>query len=599
MAGRKTSGKGAKNAKGDASIDPGKLSAVMMTLMKAVAEKGSPRRNDEFYAKLAPPDALVFSSPGFAAAALALAADLSLFTAPPGRSTAVERLVKTAKPPAGSLEAAALEALAAHRFALFEIVDVADDGAHQARDLLSGEAFTLTTFGMELIGDPGERLAGRLAPTADGRFLLSACAVLHDMDLEMIRPWLTRDGRAMANPARCAEALYHRAVGMGEILLPGVYGYQDADDDEDAPPEDRLHTIATAWAVGVDASVREDDEQTVRQRVSVDDIILVLQWVRVGRIAGDQPWAAACERMAVLQLETLRRRAGAGNKAATETLKALEREIDRAVAAREIPPLYRALYQELSRRAAQAIGTGGDAGDKDRDLDKLRARIQALRAKTVDQGCTEEETLAAAAKVAELLDRHGLSLSELDMRRQTCEGAAIETGRRRRAPIDDCVATVAAFCDCRHWIETDAAGELRFIFFGLPGDVAGARCLYDMVAAALAGETAAFKSGPLYAEHPSAQRASATRSFQIGMIDSIVGKLLDLKELRTRTGISRSGRDLVPVKADIVADELARLGMRFTAKATARRSVLKDAFHAGRIAGETFEVDQKLDRNGA
>lgn len=595
MAGKKSSGKGAR---GGAPLDREKLSPVMMTLMKAVVEKGSSRRTDEFYDKLAPPEALVLASPGFAAAALALAADLSLFTAPAGRSTAVERYAKTAKPTAGSVEEAAQAALAAHRFTLFEIVDVADNGVHQARDVLSGETFSLITFGMELIGDPGERLAGRLAPTVDGRFLLSGCAVLDRMDLEMIRPWLSRDGRAMANPARCAEAIYRRAMGTGQILLPGVYGYQDADDAPDAAPEDPLHTIATACAAA-DAPLREEDEYTIRQRVSVDDIILVLQWVRVGRSAGDKAWAAACERMAVLQLETLRRRAGAGNVAATETLTALEREIDRAIAAREIPPLYRALYQELNRRAAQAVGDSGDAGDKDRDLDKLRARIQALRAKTVDQGCTEEEALAAAAKVAELLDRHGLSLSELDMRRQTCEGAAIETGRRRRAPIDDCVATVAAFCDCRHWIETDAAGELRFIFFGLPGDVAGARCLYDMVAAALAGETAAFKSGPLYAEHVSAQRASATRSFQIGMVHSIVSKLRELKEQRTRTGISRSGRDLVPVKADIVADELARLGMRFTAKAAARRSVLTDAFHAGRVAGETFEVDQKLDKNGA
>lgn len=95
--------------------------------------------------------------------------------------------------------------------------------------------------------------------------------------------------------------------------------------------------------------------------MSVDDVILVLQWVRVGRSGGDKPRAAACERMAVLQLETLRRRAGAGNKAATETLTELEREIDRAVAAREIPPLYRALYQELSRRAAQGIAAAAAA----------------------------------------------------------------------------------------------------------------------------------------------------------------------------------------------------------------------------------------------
>ena len=40
------------------------------------------------------------------------------------------------------------------------------------------------------------------------------------------------------------------------------------------------------------------------------------------------------------------------------------------------------------------------------DLDKLINRLQALRAKTIANGCTEEEALSAAAKVAELLDRH-------------------------------------------------------------------------------------------------------------------------------------------------------------------------------------------------
>ena len=43
-------------------------------------------------------------------------------------------------------------------------------------------------------------------------------------------------------------------------------------------------------------------------------------------------------------------------------------------------------------------------------FDRLRQRIQALRAKTVANGCTEGEALAAAAKVAELLDRYDLSL---------------------------------------------------------------------------------------------------------------------------------------------------------------------------------------------
>ena len=108
------------------------------------------------------------------------------------------------------------------------------------------------------------------------------------------------------------------------------------------------------------------------------------------------------------------------------------------------------------------------------DLDRLVQRIRALRAKTVEQGCTEQEALAAAEKVAELLDRHGLSLSELDLRRQSCEGIGVETDRKRRGPIDDCMGTIAAFFDCRVWGETSEDATLRYIFFGLPADVQAA-----------------------------------------------------------------------------------------------------------------------------
>jgi hypothetical protein len=47
------------------------------------------------------------------------------------------------------------------------------------------------------------------------------------------------------------------------------------------------------------------------------------------------------------------------------------------------------------------------------ELEKLKNRLLALRAKTIANGCTEEEALLAATKVAELLDRHDLSLSDL------------------------------------------------------------------------------------------------------------------------------------------------------------------------------------------
>ena len=82
-------------------------------------------------------------------------------------------------------------------------------------------------------------------------------------------------------------------------------------------------------------------------------------------------------------------------------------------------------------------------------LDKLKTRIQALRAKTIDNGCTEAEALLAAAKVAELLDRYDLSLTDVEIREAPCERREYETHRKKRIPLDDCIGAVANFCDCR------------------------------------------------------------------------------------------------------------------------------------------------------
>ena len=63
-------------------------------------------------------------------------------------------------------------------------------------------------------------------------------------------------------------------------------------------------------------------------------------------------------------------------------------------------------------------------------LDKLKTRIQALRTKTIDNGCTEDEALSAAAKVAELLDRYDLSLTDVEIREGRASGASMRLTAR-------------------------------------------------------------------------------------------------------------------------------------------------------------------------
>lgn len=220
------------------------------------------------------------------------------------------------------------------------------------------------------------------------------------------------------------------------------------------------------------------------------------------------------------------------------------------------------------------------------ELDRLVTRLQALRAKTVEQGCTEQEALAAAEKVAELLDRYGLTLSELDVRQQACERMVVETGRVRRVPMDDCIPTVAWFFDTRVWSETGTENLLRYVFFGMPADVQAALYLHDLVAVAFAVETAEFQNGPIYREMPSAYRRRATTSFQTGLALGIVEKL---QAMRTAREVAAStGRALVVVKEQVIEQELEKLGMRFRRRAPSSRRVNPNAYGAGRAAGSRF-----------
>lgn len=231
-------------------------------------------------------------------------------------------------------------------------------------------------------------------------------------------------------------------------------------------------------------------------------------------------------------------------------------------------------------------------------LDKLKSRIQALRAKTLDNGCTEEEALSAAAKVAELLDRHELSLTDIEIQAEQCERVEFETRRRKRTPLEACVGAVADFCDCRVWREKTATGECRYVFFGLRADVAVAHYLTELVDGAIRSELGRYKTSRDYLRFRHNERHMANSSFALGMASSIATRLTAMKA--ERDGVNRStGRDLVLIKAGIVAEELARLDLNLRTVRRASRMVSTTAFEAGSEAGRSLAVNPAIGEAGA
>lgn len=225
------------------------------------------------------------------------------------------------------------------------------------------------------------------------------------------------------------------------------------------------------------------------------------------------------------------------------------------------------------------------------DAAALLARIEALRSKTTDRGCTEPEAMAAAAKVAALLDRHGLSLSDLELQAQPCERLALPTGRSRIGPLDECAPAVAAFFDCRFWYETDADGCLAQVFFGLPADVQGAATLMPLIAQAFETEANRFRAGPEYLRGRGGRRRVLHTSFVLGLSHGIQAKLAAMRTEREAALRPPSGRDLVLAKAGVVDAEMAKLGLRLRSRNPAMPLVNAVAFDAGQAAGKRIGME--------
>jgi hypothetical protein len=518
--------------------------------------------------------------------AVLLTADLLLSQpSASGGTTAFDRLAGSLDAPSGEV-ATAIAALRRARYRLLMIEDGQFADEFAAHDVVSGERMRLVRDDDQAFS-AGMTLFGRVAMLDEGVCCLpGAVTPLDAAAFEVAHGHPAAGQPGLAAGARWAEAIYAHVVAHGTLDVPGLNRPREGFDEDDPlyDEDDPLLALANAWAALEGSAPDAALLQQTRQMVDLPFICNGSGFAAAFRDAGQTAVASALERLLAVQLETVlnRERMGSG----TLTLDLIDRSLEQAIRVDGMPSAARDIFRTLRARLprSQRASGGGDPA-----LDRLMQRIQGLRSKTLAQGCTEQEALAAAEKVAELLDRHGLSLSELDFRAQPCDGIGIQTTRRRFAPIDQCIPAIATFFDCRVWAERATGAPLRYVFFGLRSDVAAAQYLYELVERAFETETAVFRAGAIYAGM-AGERRSAANSFQIGLARGISAKLETLRTARSATQRSASGRDLVPVKAAMVNEEMEKLGLDLRSRGVGQRKhLLKDAYLAGQAAGEQFD----------
>jgi len=529
---------------------------------------------------------------------LAMAADLELFTPSASGWTAVDRHLNTIPRPQTLIEQQALEALAAAQFRLVRIIGRDGPDLVRLKDLATGE--TLELMNARIAPEAaGLATAMRLCPLASGRHVL--ISPLFAMDEAMLEAAMmfVRPGRPRQD--RCAANLYRNVARRGFLPVPRVPLELNAaaiasvarEIGEQLTPVERLALRCAGDGASMEAP---DFVLEARRLTSVDNLVDACGFFAQAQSNPDAPEGlkATFERIAELQVETIVQRARTGMNDHADALVQAAAAISGHIARGEMEVGARHILERLTMHftsSPSARSTGGGTVD----LDRVIQRIRALRTKTVDQGCTEAEAMAAAAKVAALLDRHDLTLDEVSVRNSVCEGAKIATGRKRRSPVDSCIGPLAEFCDCRVWVEENDGGDLRYVFFGLKADIEAARFLYDLIDVTFESETLAFRRNDIYLALRGDDRRMAQNSFQIGLANGISAKLAALKTARSRPAAKSTGFDLVATKHSVVDEEIARLGLHFTTRTTGRRRYVNpDAYAVGKATGDQFEPNATL-----
>jgi hypothetical protein len=239
-------------------------------------------------------------------------------------------------------------------------------------------------------------------------------------------------------------------------------------------------------------------------------------------------------------------------------------------------------------------------------LKSVAARVRALLAKTVENGATEAEALAAAEKASELLQKYQLTLTDAELRSEGVTEERVDGHQPASGKVDkkfnikrNLSVAVARFCECKVWRSRGWKDE-QLVFLGLRSDAEFAVWLVDSLTLFVSTESARYVASRDWPDGPTRWKARA--SFIDGCCSRISGRLYKLASERDKSDAkTATGTSLVVVKGALVteAHEKARkaLGLH---KSRSRGRDISDggAFAAGAAAGERAAFGRPVNGNG-
>jgi Protein of unknown function (DUF2786) len=231
------------------------------------------------------------------------------------------------------------------------------------------------------------------------------------------------------------------------------------------------------------------------------------------------------------------------------------------------------------------------------EIARVKARIKALAEKTVSNGCTEAEAMAAAEMVGRLLERYALSMNEIDLREERCVQLNVPMGGKQRRPIDGCVTAIARFCECKVWISRDEIAP-SYVFFGFESDTVLAGYLFNVIDRCMRTELSVFR-----VSHPRLGGVilrQASKSFQQGMAARVAERLNGMQRERDISVAAQrsTGTALIVVKHQVVEDAFTQTEIRLVSAGGQSKMRINGAFRQGLAAGERVNLNRPVGEVG-
>jgi Protein of unknown function (DUF2786) len=238
------------------------------------------------------------------------------------------------------------------------------------------------------------------------------------------------------------------------------------------------------------------------------------------------------------------------------------------------------------------------------ELDKIKFKIKALAAKTIDNGCSEHEAMSAMLGVGRLLSQYNLTMEECDVRESACKTIFLDIGRTKRHPIDSCITALANLVHAKCWFHRHYGKPSSYAFFGQENDLELVEYLFKVIHAAMDHEAEDFKQTDEYlfaGEGTAGNRRSAYVSFQRGMACRISARLVELKkqnDAELAKYRQATGTALVVLKKQLIEDEWQKEGVRLGKYRGGWRVGNRSAFEQGEQAGNRVNLSRPLKGDG-